>query len=207
MSSVWWKGLVGRQAESDGSEAISRLGRQGELITSFLKGQFAEKAQRGEVFSASAAAVTIPANAVNLVSVFSIFNPLGSGRILEILDTVIMNVLVDTVVNLYSWYYSGPALAGLHTFTTLGTIQNRRLGDGVASAGKFYSALTHSGTPILAAPIGGTGAVTSTGGSISRAFNGSLMVPPGVVISLAASTAAGTAAGNTPVASWTEHPL
>lgn len=204
----WLKGVVGPQTLADGTESFQRFGRSGELITAKVKGTFAEQVQRNNVFSASAAAVTIPVIDAAMVSVFSIFNPIGSGKLLEIIDTEIQNVLAATVVNLYGWYYSGPALAGLHTLTTLGVVQSRRIGDGTAAAGKFYSALTHFGTPILAAAIGGTGATTNGATRpLFKNFNGALIVPPGVAISVAGSTAAGTTVGNTISASWAEHPL
>lgn len=169
--------------------------------------KYQELALRGKVFSATVAAVTVPVNANNLVSVASLYNPVGSGVFLDIIEVEAHAVLATTVVNALGVYFQDPTKGPASTFTTLGSIQNARLGEGVPANGRFYSALTHVGTPVLAAIVGGWGAVTDGGATpIRRQFNGKLLVPPGAVISLAMTTAASTASGITAEIRWAEVP-
>ncbi len=185
----------------------ARMTGEGGFLYENLSGRFAERNYRGKVSSFSVAAVTIPVNAATLGSVCGIYNPVGSGMMLEIIDTDIVNVDATTVVNAYGWYSSTAALTALATFTTPGTARSRRMQDPVGSVARVYTAVTHSGTPNLEALIGGTGAVTTTSNqSMYRKWDGTLLVPPGILMSIAATTAAGRASGNTIVFTWADVP-
>ncbi len=151
--------------------------------------------------------VTIPVIASTLVSVFSLWNPVASNVNVELVDTDIGMVLATTVVDTAGWYFSAGADALAGTFTTAGTPYSNAPGTTVANKAIPYSAYTHSGTPARVDIIGGYGATTNPGGAISKQYNGRLIVPPGTVISLAMSTAAGTASGNGLSMRWTEWPL
>lgn len=208
----WMKGVVGGlnppAGAADGSEVPARMGRMSEIIMAPYKGAYAEQCARGNVWFASAAAVTIPVNANNLVSVFTLYNPPGSGKNLELIDFVAPVVLATTVVDGIGLYYSAPNNAIAGTFTTKGTPQCGLLGGGASPAGQFYSAYTHSGTPLLACLMGGWGAVTdaNSDGPVFN-FNGKVLIPPGVAASVAMTTAAGTGSGITLGMSWAEHPV
>lgn len=176
--------------------------------TQVIVDRYAELALRGQVFIATRAAVTIPVNAATLVSVFSLVNPTGSGVLLDVFEVSAHAVVATTVVDALGVYYQANAYTTA-TLTTQDTadVQNARLGEGSAPAGRLYSALTHAGTPILAGLVGGWGAVTDGGSTeISRQFNGKLLVPPGAIISLAMTTAASTASGITAEVKWAEIP-
>ena len=170
--------------------------------------KYAELALRGKVFSASVAAVTLPVNANNLVSLFAIYNPPSSGVFLDIIEVEAHLVLATSVVNALGIYFQGPTLAGAATFTTRSNaIQNARLSEGPAPSGQFYTALTHSGTPLLKDLVGGWGAVTDGGSTpIRKSFGGKILVPPGAVVSLAMTTAAATGSSFTGVVTWAEIP-
>lgn len=181
---------------SDGGEAVN-VDRYGEL------------ALRGKVFRASRTAVTVPVNASNLVSVFSLYNPPSSGVFLDIVEATAHEVLATTVVDVIGLYFQTGSLVASATFTTRDTtdVQSARLGEGNSPQGQFYSALTHSGTPALADFIGGWGAVTDSGvADLLRQFNGRLLLPPNGIISLAMSTAASTASGIAAALTWAEIP-
>lgn len=170
--------------------------------------KYAELALRGKTFSVSVAAVTLPVNANNLASVCSLYNPPGSGVFLDIISVDVHAVLATTVVDIAALYFQVAGPAQLATFTTRSTaIQNGRLGEGVPANAQFYTALTHSGTPTLAALIGGWGAVTDgSSGEGHREFKGQLLLPPGGILSLAMTTAASTASGITAEIRWAETP-
>lgn len=168
-----------------------------------------ELALRGKVFSASRAAVTIPVNANNLVSVFSLYNPPNSNSFLKLISVSAHAVLAATVVDALGVYFQQGSLVQSATFTTrdLADVQAARLGEGVAPQGQLFSALTHSGTPALADIVGGWGAVTDGGSTEAfREWDGEILLPPNGILSVAMSTAASTASGITLVARWAEIP-
>ena len=205
----WLKTIVGKTDNpAVGSESTARAGRMNEIMTAEMRGRWSELTQLGKVFSAHVTAVTLPVVASGLVSVFGVYNPPNSGIDVELIDVDISQVLATTVVDAFGLYYSTAALSALATFTTLGTTQNRRVGDPAANKARFYSAVTHSGTPVKVANIGQDGATTNaTGHSRRKEFNGQLIIPPGILASIAASTAAGTTSGLALDMSWAEIPL
>lgn len=174
-----------------------------------LHGRFYLPSYQGQVFAANVTAVTVPVIANNLVSVFALWNPPSSGINMELIDFDMGQVLATTVVDTVGLYGQSGAKALAATFTTLGTALSGIGADlGVASKGKFYSALTHSGTPTRMALIGAFGAVTNpTAALIHYEFDGRLLLPPGAVASVAMTTAAGTASGLDIGMRWAEWPI
>lgn len=205
------KGLVGRAfAGGDQTEVSARFSKYNELYVALGRGPYGELTSRGKVFHAAVSAVTIPVNAATLVSVFGIYNPPGSGVDLELIECEVTQALATTVVDEFGLYAdTAAALSALATFTTqLTTITNRRIMDPAANLARVYSAVTHSGTPRRVACIGQDGAVTDgTGAARRKTFNGSLIIPPGILVSVAASTAAGTASGLNVDLEWAEIPI
>lgn len=176
--------------------------------TQVMNYRYAELAARGKVFHLSRAAVTLPVNAATLVSLFGLYNPAGSGTMLELIECEAHNVVATTVVTGLGLYYSNGTNASGATFTTqITTIEQSRLGEGMGSVCRAYSAVTHVGTPVLADLIGGWGAVTDSGSSpIRKQWNGSIQVPPNTLLALAMTTAADTASGFTGLLRWAEVP-
>ena len=186
--------LVNPPAQSsnpDGAEIFALGGKQGDALVSELHGKHFTANYRGKLFAATAAAVTLPVNAASLVSVFTLWNPPASGINMEIVEVSVVNVLATTVVDAVGWYFSTAALTAAGTFTTAGTTQPLNVGAGFTSAGRFYSAYTHSGTPVLVDIIGGYGAATDQTG-ITKFYDGRLILPPGIAMSVAMSTTAST---------------
>lgn len=171
-----------------------------------LSGRWAERTYRGNVFSFTRAAVTVPVNANNLVSVCGIYNPPGSGKLLEIIDTTVSLALATTVVQSFVWVSSTVAASAAATFTTAGTARSRRMQDSTGSTARVYTAVTHSGTPDVEEHIGGYGAVTSPGMQMYKKYDGALLIPPGVLASIATLTAASTSSGINLCFSWAEVP-
>jgi hypothetical protein len=179
----------------------------GALGVAGIHGDYFEANFRGKVYSANVTAVTIPAIANNLVSVFTLYNPVGSGIIMEMLRTTLGQVLATTVVDAVGWYSSTPSATALGTFTTLGTARSGRVQNAVSGSGKFYSAFTHSGTPSREDIIGSFGATTDAGLALAdKMYRGELLLDEGVAMSVAMSTAAGTTSGLDVQATWAEWP-
>ena len=189
-----------------GATPFNPAGNQGELLVSELHGKHFSANYRGKMFVATAAAVTVPVIASSLVSVFTLWNPPASGVNMEIVETSLINVLATTVVDGVGWYFSTAALTAAGTFTTAGTTNPVNVGSGNASAGRFYSAYTHSGTPVLIDIIGGYGAATASS-AVSKFYDGRLILPPGIAMSVAMSTTASTGSGITLSAVWQESPV
>lgn len=176
----------------------------GDQLVTQLQAPYGRAVTNNVVFGATRAAATIPVNATTLVSVFFIYNPVGSGVNLVLLDCVLTNVLATTVVNAYGLYTGTAAEIAAGTFTTPGTVFSQRI-NGAIGAGAYYSAYTHSGTPTLRAIVAGHGATTAST-HLRRTFEGGVVIPAGGGVSLAASTAASTTSGMTVGMTWMEVP-
>jgi|CXWL01.1.fsa_nt_gi hypothetical protein len=171
--------------------------------------RYAELAQRGNVYSASRVTMTLPVNAATLVSLMGLYNPPGSGKMVEMIDIEAHYVVATTVVNALGLYYSNGSDATGATFTTQlqSAVENARVGEGVPSVCRFYSAVTHVGTPKLLDIVGGWGAVTDGGATpIRKEWNGVIQVPPGTLLAVAMTTAAATGSGVTAMIRWAEVP-
>jgi len=169
--------------------------------------RYAEYAARGQVYTASNAAFTMPVNAATLATKFALYNPPGSGVFLDVMDAEVHAVVATTVVDAVGLYYSSGSNATTATFTTKGTIENARVGEGITPQGQFWSVAVHVGTPALLDFLGGWGAVTDGGATpIRKDLKGKILIPPSTLVSLAMTTAASTGSGITAQIRWAEIP-
>lgn len=199
---------VAPPSQADSSEVYQLGGKQGEGLVSEIHGKNYTANYRGGLFGFNVTAKTVPVIAATLVSVFSLWNPPSSGVNAELVDTEIGQVLATTVVDAIGWYYSSGSLALAGTFSTAGTALSGIIGNAAANKVVPYSAYTHSGTPARVDIIGSFGAVTDVGMSLPmKLYDGRLIIPPGTVVSIAMSTAAGTASGLDISARWIEWPV
>jgi hypothetical protein len=205
------KGIVRNPTAASASvstEAQLPLGAHQNVQTADIHGKFFEASYRNKLFTFNVTAVTLPVVANNLVSVFSLWNPPGSGILAEIVRTTVGQVLATTVVDTVGWYSSTASATALGTFTTLASARNSQMQSAAANSVKPYSAYTHSGTPTREDIIGFFGATTDAGlGVIDKQHDGSLNLPQGIAASVAMSTAAGTASGLDVQAIWAEWPV
>lgn len=194
-----------QMAQPDGAVPPFTSGRQGDQLVSEIHGKAYVANYRGKLFEANVANVIVPVNASALVSVFTLYNPITSGIVMEMISTLIANVAATVVVNAVGWYYSSAVLTAKGSFATAGTIQSGMVGASPGNRGLFYSAFTHSGTPVLCDIIAGYGAVTNTGPGVAYKFyDGQLILPPGIAMSIAMGTAVQT--GLSLEARWCEWP-
>jgi hypothetical protein len=175
-------------------------------------GAYANAAMRGQQYSFSVAAVTLPVNAATLASKMGLYNPPNSNTFVEILEISVHYVVATTVVNGIGFYVSQGSNATGATFTTPATTGlNARVGEGPSSIATPYAAVTHVGTPVLVDLIGGWGAVTDSGsGSMWKPYGLAsgrrLLFPPSSLIAVAMTTAASTGSGITATLVWQEIP-
>lgn len=192
---------------SVGTESQLPLTAHAAVQTSDVHGKWFEANYRGKLFTYNVTAVTVPVIASGLVSVFSLLNPPGSGVVGEIVSTQVGQVLATTVVDTMAWYSSSVALTGLATLTTLAAARSSQLQGSPANAIKPYSAATHSGTPVREDLIMAFGATTDAGlAFVEKQHEGRLILPPGILMSVAMSTASGTASGLDLQVTWAEWP-
>lgn len=195
-------------AQADASTPQLIMGRQGDNLVSELHGKYYQINYRRGLFSANVTAVTIPVIASGLVSVFSLYNPVGSGINMSLIDLDIGQVLATTVVDTVGLYFSTGTVAAAATFTTEGSARSGVIGESAMNVGKFYTALTHSGTPTRFRMVGAFGAVTDAGMTLPHfEFDGKVIIPPGCIVSVAMSTAAGVSSGLDIGATWAEWPI
>jgi hypothetical protein len=195
-----------QMSQADGNTPPFTSGRQGDLLTTELHGKAFIANYRGKLFEANVANVILPLTGATLVSVFTLYNPPTSGVNMELTSTLVANVAATTVVNTVGWYYSTATLTSKGGFATAGTVQSGMVGNSPGNKGQFCSAFTHSGTPVLCDIVAGYGATSNTGPGVAYKFyDGQLILPPGIAMSLALSTAVMT--GLSLEARWAEWPI
>ena len=195
-----------------GLQVPPNLGYQGEALNSDIHGKHWTAGYNKNLFNFNVTGVQIPVVASGLVSVFTLFNPPSSGVMGELVDTEMGQVLATTVVDTVGWYFSSGNLALAGTFTTKGIANTNyfsaRTGDVPNGQIVPYSAYTHSGTPVRCDIIGAFGAVTDASFALPQKFyDGRILIPPGVALSVAMSTAASGAANLDLSCRWTEWPF
>jgi len=194
----------------DGTVTNILQGRQAEAVVSELHGKHYKNNYDSLVFHGSVNAVTIPVNGANFASVFSLINPVGSTRTMELLRLDVGAVLATTVVDTVNLVQQSVGTGSvLPTTFTAGVTQAGLIGKTASPAGIFCTAATHIGTPVVVAgALAYFGAVTSTAGNIiSYDFDGTIILAPGSIVSVVMSTAASTASGMAIHMAWSEGPL
>lgn len=189
-------------------------GEFGEALTADLHGKWYSASRLGRVFigATPAAGTIIPVNASGLVSVFSVWNPAGSGVFLELISYELGLTTATAVIGnigLVEQVGVGSAIAVPGTLTAVAPVSSSRGGPGVASAVRFYSALTHVGTPSWLKTLGISFAATTAapGGPNYQGveFDGKILIYPGTVISTAAFAAQTAAMAQS--LTWAEWPI
>ena len=196
---------------ADGVQQASNVfGRQGEQLKGDLHGKWFVANARKSVFVFTKSGFTQVATGSGPVSLFTLYNPPSSGVMAEIISTEVNAVSATTVVNVLGWYFSTAALTALGTFTTPAVAGTNyfsgRAGDTPNGGVVPYISFTHSGTPVRLDVVASFAAITNT--SIQSAVKwheGTLLLPPGIAMSLLASTASFTNADL--AVKWAEYPF
>jgi hypothetical protein len=213
---VYVEGLVQNPAmlnTPDGQAGQDNLGKQNEQLVAEIHGAQFTAALRGNLFKANVTAVTVPVVASGLVSVFSLYNPANSGKVLELIDFDWGELSATTVIDVLGLYWQGAPVSGQATFTTPGVFGTNVFGGSPGRgqpSGIFYSAVTHlTGTTpvrieILAAQNTTSGVMN--GVPCHYEFKGKTVLFPGDLVSVAGSTAALHASTTDLSMSWSEWP-
>jgi len=210
--------LVGVQNNSDGDTVKARGGRNGDQIVSGLHGDYYESSRRGQVFFASTviAGVVVPVAAATLASTFTVWNPAGSGVNVELISIFLMADNATTVAGVHSLLVQRNLASSGGIPTSVGTLcpsLPAGLGGSSAITVEAVATLTNAQIPGVATapyigvwPLGGYGAVTSTGmADLTHNFNGKLILAPDSLVALC-QMRANTVASFCQVC-WAEYPV
>lgn len=191
---VTFMGRVGPAVAADGSDALVRLGRTGEMVAN-AHGRFFEAASRGSLFMASLAVAGVaPGTAFSTTPTIALWNPPGSG-------------VLCAIQQVWVGYVSGTLGAGslCHgvnpsqvTAPTTGTelVPQAGLLGTMRSKTRAYTGSTVSVTPVILRPSLHLGAaLASTATFPATAYDevdGSIVIPPGSLWAYHGVAAAGS---------------
>jgi hypothetical protein len=210
------EGIVGnnRGGVADGSLAIARMGKTGELISGATHGEHFEAAGRGNVFTAQTATggVSVATLAITTACVFLLYNPLTSGVNLSLIQAS-------------AFYVSGTLGAGLLVYTTNGGVGVVSPGVGTAIVGRSSLLNGANAAPKGVPMTSGTAAANMSvirpflslsayagaaiGGTMlfKDQLNGEMVVQPGYFVGIHGITATGTSPVMGFSMSWEEVPI
>lgn len=191
-----------------GAQPAMLGGATAEGIVAELHGQYYTSCRNGRVqfVTTATGGTTIPIQAASLVATFFLWNPAGSGVNVELISYSAAFETATTVVSDVSLYFQtgvGTTIAVPTGLTAL-TIRNGLLGGGLASLCTAYSSGTLVGAITKGPTLFGPTAVTSTQIGIRYDFLGSIIVPPGGIVTTAGNAA--QSASTSQYLVWAEYP-
>lgn len=187
----------------DGAFPNILLGKQAEMVQTQLHGKYYTAAYRNLVFTTGVliAGVTIPVNTTTAPT-FTLFNPAGSGKNLELLSLDIAWPAAATTVVAS---LLGTLSAQVPTSVTAGNVYRMPFtGTTGGNAGLFYTAATITASTTHTALLN----VTSTADQMTAShydWDGRLILAPGTLFTLTSSPVQTGVA--LPTLSWAEFPI
>lgn len=219
------QGQVGSQTASDGTQTILRQGRTSELIISQAHARYNEAASTASIYALTLVTTSTGVAAGNIVNAaaaaatqFALWNPVGSGVNLCLMEVGISVVSATTMP-------AGPPFHGLivgsvpsisSTFDSGRGALNSRAGSGAPRA-KYVNTAAQAGTTLTgaSAPVvframelsfSATGFTSAAGTYVDEHLDGEIVLPPGTGwLPLWAS--AGTSMLNAYSVVWEEIPI
>ena len=197
----------GSQNNSGTAPFNARGSKEGGLVTQTLHGQYYEAALNGNVFHCSTviAGKVVLVAAATLAGVFTVHNPLGSGKNVELISFTWGPTSATTVVNTIGLLIQRnlTTTAGVPTSTTAGTVH--RLGVTGTPSAAFYSVATltnvaipgaaGSAVPIPFYPMMSNAATTDTAGhEMTHEFKGKILLEPDSLVSVCTNITTATVA-------------
>ena len=193
---------VGAQQANDGGVINQRGDNFGSTMVQQFNGKYAELARRGQLynFSVGAAAAILLTNTT--ANGPTIFNPLGSGKVLYLCSLRVSFVSGTTVVSSLIWNVTrnaGSAAATgapITTFTHVAPV-SMSIGQN-ASSNMLWAPITstYTAAPSFFAATGinlGAAAPTAGGGNYDQDIDGQIAIYPGNALTLNCSVATTTA--------------
>ena len=206
------------QSPAAGSYAIQAGGRSAEGLVTELHGKYYAAGMAGQVFMSSTviAGVVLPVAAATLSSKFTLWNPAGSGKVVELIAISMGLDSATTVVNSVGLMIQRSLSATSGVPTTLTSAYAAPLGiGGQAAAGAYTQAtLTNVAIPGVSAatpvpipfyPFGSFGATTDTAyQDMTHNFDGKILLGPDSLV--AVCTTVTTTTASFVAIMWAEYP-
>lgn len=200
---------VGAQTNADGATPQARLTKGGNVATDQAHGRYYEENYRGNVFFASLqASTTFTLFGTTTATGLILSNPTGSGKNLVLLQVSYALVVAATTA-ISQIVLSGAASSTAVTHTTAVTIYSGQVGVASSGVGKADSAATIPTAGLVIMPLFTPSVSATATTSIPPAspidLGGSVIVPPGAFVAMAAgytNTITGVA-----TMVWTELPV
>ena len=190
-------------ATADGATATLNFGRANEALVSELHGKYFQQCYRGNVYVASTAVggVVVPIS-TTLTPTYSIWNPLGSGKLCVPIVTLIGWSATTAALGTYGWTYTnntGSAISATAPFVAFGsgTAINCNVGSGKVS--QIRTASGGTTTLVAASTWFRTTGITTLATTVATTtapmwmarddWDGTCILPPGNAIHFMGSTA------------------
>ena len=210
--------LVGSQQNTDGQISTARALKDGAAAVAAIHGKFYEPGVRGQVFMAGTVilGVAIPVAAATLNSKFTLWNPAGSSKNVELISITFGQNTVTTVANTHGLMIQRNLTGTSGIPTSLTAINIHPLGIGGVSvcAAASQATLTNvaipgvsgGAVPIPYYPIWSiTGITALTWGEMTHNFDGKIILGPDSLCAAVTSASASTAQSVNLV--WAEWPI
>ena len=188
---------------NDNSTPDALAGRSGEAVTTQLHGKYYTQCYRGNVFigTTAIAGVILPIFS-NTAHTFGLWNPAGSGKNLVPIRVTVGFVNTTSAAGNYVYAFTPVNIGSsigtpVSAFTQIVPI-NAFLGSGVQPVGRFSNAITLSAAaaPTVILKTSGmnqlvttTSSTTSVGWTVVEDFDGTIIIPPGLMFLLAGNAA------------------
>ena len=197
MPSLFLQTGPGTAKTADGIPVIPRLGNQNETIVSELHAPYYEQAYRGNVFTLSvvtAAALTAYSGGAAGTPMLAVYNPVGSGKNLVVLQTNVGNVVASTLAGTVAFglYYGTTAVITQATIVAPTSALTQQAAGSVMT-GFRNVALTASTAAANVLPLGSYYWATAAGAiqtpNAAAEPKGTILIPPGSYVALGGSAA------------------
>ena len=203
-------GYVGPQKKSDGVITPIRTGMTGELVTGNAHGFYTEIASRGGIYMASTSTSGVaPGTALNTTPPFALWNPPGSGVMINILR-ISIGYISGTLGAGSIMYAYVPGQVAAPTSGTKLSPTNNKIGTNANCMAGAYQGSTMVATPTLLKPAFITGAFAGGAnniGSMIDPIDGMISIPPGYAFVVQGVAGAGTSPLVQIAAEWEETPI
>lgn len=177
----------------NGSVNPARSDKTGAIASVDAHGRFQEAVLQGGVYigaNLGGTPVTTQAGLSATTPALTLYNPVGSGVNLVLL-TATVNFTAAPAAAAAVWLACNLVTAAAPTSVTLATIYNANLGSLATGKGQCYRIATLAAAPLMIRNICGTSGAAAIGNSPAvDNIDGAIIIPPGVAVSIQASSAA-----------------
>ena len=184
----------GEPATSSNGTLPARGGTMGDMVVSQLHGRYYEQALNGHLFYAQTAVTGVaPGTAISTTGAYTLYNPIGSGYNLVVLEGMMGYVSGTIGAGVVDWVAHVNPAAAAPTGTAI-VATNALLGGSAGVARPLTTSTVVAGTPIR--PFCSLGASLATTAvqpwHVRDDVGGAIIVAPGCAVDLHATAAGGT---------------